>query len=179
MPTGAARREGLPLSSDSLLWISVPASTLVNDLQRRNERVLEAVVSLLERGTPAQELFSADAETLDRARRLFERLVDVAYPIRRGGRTIHQLNNGLAGLAANIELMELLVADAASGLLDEPQRQELSTAIAFALEACSALKTTIRALSGLAGTHRPPTEVETTGPAPGTSAAGPRSSGRS
>jgi hypothetical protein len=113
------------------------------------------------------------AETLDRAKRLFERLVDIAYPIRRGGRAIHQLNNGLAGLAANIELMELLVADAASGSLDEPQRQELSTAIAYALESCRALKATIRTLSGLVRGQQPPADPGPTRLEAGTSTADP------
>lgn len=99
-------------------------------------------------------------ETLDRVKRLFERLIDIAYPIRRGGRTIHQLSNGLAGLMANIELMELLVDDAAHGHLEDAQRQELSTAIAYALESCRSLRTAIRNLAGVAGAQRAAMETD-------------------
>ena len=56
---------GLSLLGGGTLLVSWVKATLVNDLQTRNERVLEAVVSVLERGRPVLELFSADAETLD------------------------------------------------------------------------------------------------------------------
>lgn len=57
---------GLSLLGGGTLLVNWVKATLVNDLQTRNEQVLESVVALLDRGTPARELFSADTEDLDR-----------------------------------------------------------------------------------------------------------------
>jgi|GEM_PF-2676287 len=100
-----------------------------------------------------------EPEELDRVKRLFEKLIEVAYPIRRRGRTIHQLNNGLAALAANIELVELLITDAGPHPLDEPAREDLSKAVQYAVESCRAVRKTVRSLAGLSGTCGTPQQA--------------------
>lgn len=58
---------GLSLLGGGSLLVSWVKATLVNDVQTRNERVLELIVDLLVRGTAPVELFSSDAADLDRA----------------------------------------------------------------------------------------------------------------
>ena len=58
---------GLSLMGGGTLLVSWVKATLVNDLQTRNERVLELIVDLLEQGRPALELLSSDSEALDQA----------------------------------------------------------------------------------------------------------------
>ncbi len=56
---------GLSLLGGGTLLVSWVKATLVNDLQTRNERVLDLLVDILERGRPAQELLSSDAAAVD------------------------------------------------------------------------------------------------------------------
>ncbi len=55
---------GLSLLGGGTLLVSWVKATLVNDLQTRNERVLETIVDLLQRGTAARELRTSDPQEL-------------------------------------------------------------------------------------------------------------------
>ena len=94
---------------------------------------------------------SLDPAMRKRATRLFERLIEIAFPMRSAGKTLHQLNNGVAALLANLEFIELLVEDARSEPLDERQRDELSTAVAHGLDSCRNMRTLLRTLANLDG----------------------------
>lgn len=89
-----------------------------------------------------------DPAMLERTKRIFERVLELPHPSRQRERAIHEVNNRLAGLAANLELMELLIAEIDTSPSDEPRRRELATAAGYALASCRALHTAIRALAG-------------------------------
>lgn len=110
---------------------------------------------------------------LERTKRIFERLLDMADPIRQRERAVHEMNNRLAGLASNLELMELLIEEAATRPLDEPRRQDLSTAAAYALASCRALCTAVGALSGALTSRASDREAKTAAREPNESGRGP------
>ncbi|MBX3216349.1 MAG: hypothetical protein KF850_30195 [Labilithrix sp.] len=90
---------------------------------------------------------SLDPKARARLVRLFELLLQVAHPVRRGARTFHELRNRLAGLQSNVELVELAIGDADLGP-DFP-RDDVLTSLAHVSAVCRDMNERLRALSGL------------------------------
>jgi hypothetical protein len=87
-----------------------------------------------------------DRASLERLKRLFVLLLAVVHPIPRAVETIHTLRNRLAGVQANLELMEMMIPHP-SELASQAQREEVTTALHHALRACREMATTLRDLS--------------------------------
>lgn len=83
----------------------------------------------------------------DRLKKLFRQLHDVAYPIPRGARTIHQLRNRLAGIHTNLEFLEM-VMDQDDGPSPD-QKNEVSVSVRHAIESCREMAEIVKSLGGL------------------------------
>jgi hypothetical protein len=92
------------------------------------------------------------AEDRDRIRKMFLALHELAYPIPRGAKSVHQLRNRLTGVLTNIELIEMYVDQ--EGGLDAEQIQELQVSVRHALASCREMADIVRNLGGFVDASR-------------------------
>ncbi|HVH45722.1 MAG TPA: hypothetical protein VM925_25385 [Labilithrix sp.] len=85
-----------------------------------------------------------DQRAVERLQRLFERLLEMAHPVPKGSKILHQLRNRLAGVQANIEFVEMVFSEAEGPVPEE--REEIVKALGFAVRACREIATTLRTL---------------------------------
>lgn len=86
-------------------------------------------------------------QELERLKGVFLLLLQIAYPIPRSVETLHHLRNRLAGLQANLELLEMILPRATAGSDAPKQDDEITSALDHALQVCREMATTIRGLS--------------------------------
>jgi hypothetical protein len=92
------------------------------------------------------------AEDRDRIKKMFLALHELAYPIPRGAKSVHQLRNRLTGVLTNIELIEMYVDQ--EGGLDAEQIQELQVSVRHALASCREMADIVRNLGGFVDASR-------------------------
>lgn len=91
---------------------------------------------------PASATLSAFAR--ERLGKLFERLIELAHPVPKGSKALHQLRNRLAGIQTNIEFVEIVLTDADNPIED---RTDLVAAVGHAAAACRDIAAMIRGLA--------------------------------
>jgi len=94
-------------------------------------------------------------QELERLKRVFLLLLQIAYPIPRSVETLHHLRNRLAGLQANLELLEMILPRTSAGAGVPKQDDEITSALDHALQVCREMATTIRGLSATGASSTP------------------------
>jgi len=123
--------------------VSPPAGHIAFELGAAGD-VSAATVTLA-----ANDLSPSDR---DRLKKVFRQLHDVAYPIPRGARTIHQLRNRLAGIHTNLEFLEM-VMDQEDGPTPD-QTPEINVAVRHAIMSCREMAEIVKSLGGLFETKK-------------------------
>lgn len=91
-------------------------------------------------------------EDRDRLKKIFLVLHELAYPIPRGAKAVHQLRNRLTGVLTNIELIEMYV-EQESGIRAD-QAHELQISARHALASCREMADIVRNLGGFVDSPR-------------------------